>query len=671
MMSGTDSVRYRRDIDGLRCLAVLPVVLGHAGLPGFSGGFVGVDIFFVISGYLITGILVKEISTSTFSIAHFYERRVRRILPALFAVLAVCIAFGWFSLPPDRYESLSKSALATLFFISNIWFWRKTGDYFGPSAELEPLLHTWSLAVEEQFYIVFPLFLWLVAARGRVAMIATILFVSLASLSLSIWATAAEPVANFFLTPTRVWELGLGALLALGSFPATQSKFMVETVATLGVVMIVASVVLFSSATPFPGLAALPPCLGAVAIIWAGSQRASAVGRLLSLPIIVWFGLISYSLYLWHWPVLVAVRMLNRSIEIPPGLAAIAIALSVVLAFASWRFIERPFRKHGGDGALTTRAVVSYSAAGATVLTAVASAIVLTHGFETRVQQDALATYRAAIERTDLEKDCTARTPGDGLCLLGNAQASYSDVEFLVWGDSHAAAMLPGFDKWLAQNGMSGVAAVKWACSPLLGLVRVDQGTTHACDDFNDAVIGFLEKHEHIHTIILAARWALTTEGTRAPGEGGHDAVLGLSDKVKAPSAMVGSGNASLATYGLSATVGRLKAMDREVLIVEGVPEIGFSVPQALLNAQFIGQGDIKPPTRADFERRNARANAMIAKLSREFGAQHVSIADFICASDCKIEMDGHPLYRDGDHLSKFAAISLVPMAMDRVFWKK
>ncbi|MCB5200694.1 acyltransferase, partial [Loktanella sp. TSTF-M6] len=304
---------YRRDIDGLRTLAVVPVVLGHAGLGLFAGGFVGVDVFFVISGFLITGILVRELEQGRFSLIDFYERRARRILPALFVVLAACIVVFWFLLLPQHYVVIGKAGIASLLFSSNIYFFRIDSAYFANATSMQPLLHTWSLAVEEQFYIVFPVLLWLIAAWRRTSRTLLIAGLSLASFALAVWMVPRHPVAAFYLTPTRVWELGLGALLALGAFPALRHRLLAELVAAAGLVAIAWAVFTLDKTDPFPGLNALAPCLGAVAIIWAGQSQITLTGRLLSTRGMVGIGLMSYSLYLVHWPVLVAARILTSA----------------------------------------------------------------------------------------------------------------------------------------------------------------------------------------------------------------------------------------------------------------------------------------------------------------------------------------------------------------------
>ena len=337
---------YRADIDGLRAVAIVPVVLFHAGVTAFAGGFVGVDVFFVISGFLITGLIRHEIDKGTFSLAGFYERRVRRLFPALFAMLlAVTLCAAWLLLPADLVD-YAKSVLATSLFASNFLFWQEAG-YFGRAAEDIPLLHTWSLAVEEQFYILFPLFLAYIAARARKRYVAATALVTAVSFIASVAAVKLAPDAAFYLAPFRAWELGVGALLALGALPTLHRHQVRSIVAVLGLTALLCSMTLFSKATPFPGAAALLPCLGTAAIIWAGTGGHNVVGDALSARPFVLIGLISYSLYLWHWPLLslgryYAVRDLN-ALE-----TGALLTLATLASIASWRYVERPFRGKSG-----------------------------------------------------------------------------------------------------------------------------------------------------------------------------------------------------------------------------------------------------------------------------------------------------------------------------------
>jgi peptidoglycan/LPS O-acetylase OafA/YrhL len=353
-------VRHRADIDGLRAIAVVPVVLFHAGVSRVSGGFVGVDIFFVISGYLITSLILGEMAEGRFSLASFYERRIRRIFPALFAVLAVCVVVAALLFLPRELKSFDRSLLATTFFVSNIYFYSGLG-YFAAPPDTLPLLHTWSLAIEEQFYIVFPLLLSLVIAFGRRVWIGLIAALFLLSLAASIWVTRLNPDAAFYLAPMRVWELMLGALLAARLLPRIGSQAVREMLALAGIALIGYAVFAFSPATPFPGSAALIPCLGAALVIYAGEDDGTTLaGKVLSLWPLAFVGLISYSLYLWHWPLLVFARYWTI-VPLTVWQSAAIVTTSFILAAFSWRYIEQPFlRKRpaiprrilllGGDG---------------------------------------------------------------------------------------------------------------------------------------------------------------------------------------------------------------------------------------------------------------------------------------------------------------------------------
>lgn len=335
---------YRREIDGLRALAVLPVILFHAGFETFSGGFVGVDVFFVISGYLITTIILAELEQGKFSIVNFYERRARRILPALFLVMLVCIPFAWFWLLPSDMKDFSQSLVAVSVFASNILFWRESG-YFDSAAELKPLLHTWSLAVEEQFYVLFPLLLMLFWRLGKRWILFTLGILFVTSLALAQWAAYANPAAAFYLLPTRGWELLIGAFAAFYLSKANRHEFaniVSEIGGWLGVALILYAIFTFTKATPFPGLYALVPTLGTGMVILFATKQ-TTVGKFIGNKAFVGIGLISYSAYLWHQPLFAFAR--QASFAQPSHTFFLLLsALALVLAYVSWRFIEAPFR---------------------------------------------------------------------------------------------------------------------------------------------------------------------------------------------------------------------------------------------------------------------------------------------------------------------------------------
>ena len=337
-------MNYRPEIDGLRALAVLPVILFHAGFETFSGGFVGVDVFFVISGYLITTIILAELEQGKFSIVNFYERRARRILPALFFVMLVCIPFAWFCLLPRDMKDFSQSLVAVSVFASNILFWRESG-YFDTAAELKPLLHTWSLAVEEQYYILFPLFLMLFWRLVKSSILVTMGLVFVASLLAAQWAAYAKPTAAFYLLPTRGWELLIGAFAAFYLSKANRKelgKVASEFGGWLGVALILCALFTYSKATPFPSLYALVPTLGAVLVILFASQS-TTVGKFVGNKAFVSVGLISYSAYLWHQPFFAFARHKGFSHSDHDVFILLSI-VTLILAFFSWKFIEAPFR---------------------------------------------------------------------------------------------------------------------------------------------------------------------------------------------------------------------------------------------------------------------------------------------------------------------------------------
>lgn len=335
-------MEYRREIDGLRAVAVIPVILFHGGLRGFGGGYVGVDVFFVISGYLITSIIASDLGRGDFSLRRFYERRARRILPALFLVVACCVPFALAWMRPEQMEDFFDSVGAVAVFGSNILFWLES-DYFAPAAEEKPLLHTWSLAVEEQFYLLFPLFMMGFFGAGRRRLGIAMATVAVLSLALCEWVRPIDAMASFYLAPMRFWELMLGALTALWQRVPSQAASGVSQAASLaGLALILFAVVTFDAATPFPGLATLVPTVGTVLVI-AYATPATFAGRLLGARLFVGIGLVSYSAYLWHQPLFAFARIRTPGEPAETTFAVLALA-SFALAVASWRFVERPFR---------------------------------------------------------------------------------------------------------------------------------------------------------------------------------------------------------------------------------------------------------------------------------------------------------------------------------------
>ena len=448
-------MKYREEIDGLRTVAVLPVILFHAGIEVFSGGFIGVDVFFVISGYLITTIIASELGHGDFSILRFYERRARRILPALFFVMLCTIPFAWLWMLPDILRDYSQSLVAVITFSSNILFFFETG-YFALDSELKPLLHTWSLAVEEQYYVFFPLILWLIWRFGKRPVFWIVSALALVSFLACEWGWRHAPEANFFLTPFRAWELLAGSLCALHLGERKPEGRNLP--ALLGLALVAVPIVVYNGETPFPSFYTLAPVVGtALIILFAGRQ--TLVGRLLSLPPFVGIGLISYSAYLWHQPVFAFARL--ASPERPGLLVMLALAgLSLVLAYLSWRFVEQPFRRSGGGILPTRSAVFSAACAGSLVFAGLGAVGHVRNGFPERMPDsfweqsalmDRLFNERLGLIRNDechYSEYTSAATPQTFMANWtcdGSGHDGLIPTNIAIYGDSHASDRAAAF----------------------------------------------------------------------------------------------------------------------------------------------------------------------------------------------------------------------------------
>ena len=491
------TTKYRTDIDGLRAVSILAVMCFHFGLPAF-GGYVGVDVFFVISGYVITLSLLGDLVAGKFSILAFYERRVRRIFPALIFTFILCWLAAWLLFLPADFVDFSNSLLSSATFVSNIYFWKNSG-YFDTSAQLRPLLHTWSLSVEEQFYVFMPIAVYLTHRFLRARWLLAFVPVLLASFALSAFATYSAPTANFFVLPTRAWELLLGALLVFAHLPAARGRI-AEALALCGAALIAFAIVAYSDATPFPGVSALAPCVGAVLLIYAGTHAQTSVGRLLTLPPIVFIGKISYSLYLVHWSIIVFTR--HATLREPTDLQIVLIAVaSFALATFSWAVIERPFR---WPKKRIPRARLLFGGAGAMALAALVGATgVLLHGIPGRLS--------GPVQQAQIDPD----TWMTGVCFLLDDQdyrawnadrcrrtSGYGE-NALLWGDSFAAHYVPGLianaDN-LTANVFQYTAA---GCPPVLSYYSYARPN---CQKFNAHVLEIIPRYD-IKTVVMAARW--------------------------------------------------------------------------------------------------------------------------------------------------------------------
>ena len=483
-------IKYRPDVDGLRALAIIPVVLYHTDVPGVSGGYVGVDVFFVISGYLIGSIILSDIDAGRFSILRFYERRVRRILPALLVVLAATTLAAWAIMLPIEFARYPPSLAATVLFASNMLFWSRAG-YFAAPAETEPLLHTWSIAIEEQFYLFVPGLLILLCRFAPRHLGRWLPALALLSFLLCVALTRFRPEAAFYLLPTRAWELFVGLWLA--AIPAAKvPQRGATTLAWSGLVAVAASVATFSPATPFPGYAALLPVAGTALIL--RFAPGTPVARALGWGPLVFIGLISYSLYLWHWPLIAFGRILGV-LDASALAKAAVIGLSFVIAIPSWYLIERPFREKRRIG---RRRVFGFAAAGSAILLTVGFATHALDGWPQRFPARAVAMDRGRMDFSPYRAAChreAGLTPIAHSCTLGRGRASVA-----VWGDSHGVELSAA----LTEAGRSVLTVTYSACPPALGF---ESPTSPQCDEHNLAALRFFETQPEIDTIILTAKW--------------------------------------------------------------------------------------------------------------------------------------------------------------------
>lgn len=490
---------YRGDIDGLRALAVIPVVLFHAGVRGFRGGFVGVDIFFVISGFLITGILLRDAQMGQLSIAEFYRRRILRIFPALI-VMALCTSVGaviW--LLPGEWERYARSLMATALFGSNISFYLAT-DYFNLGALSEPLLHTWSLAVEEQWYLAWPLVIGLLATRRHGLILVTVVVITILSFACAIWLLPRDASATFYLLPTRAWELGTGAWLAV-SRHAPSRRWLAELMSVAALGMIAVAVKFYTETTPFPGLAAALPCVGAALLIHAGRSDTWVSRRLAGGPFRQ-IGLISYSLYLWHWPVIVfAESGLFIGHGIPAKVAMIAVIL--ILSVASWWYVERPFRV-ASRGWPTPRVLWGGAAA---IAGLIALALVLpsiANGLSRYDAQDRrLAGYLFYRGDDAYRAGRCFKVGWNSAYQPENCLATTSKPAIAFVGDSHAAHLWPGLARYAGHYDLVQATAI--GCVARIP-ERMKPGSCEAV--IGGLLTGWLRNHRPA-ALILASRWRL------------------------------------------------------------------------------------------------------------------------------------------------------------------
>ena len=631
MAISSHKTSYRPEIDGLRAIAVLLVVFYHFGL-GVPGGFIGVDVFFVISGFLITSLIWSELRDGRFSLATFWERRIRRIIPALIVVDFAVLLAGIVLLLPSDLTMVGRSAIWQSFFGANVFFWRSLG-YFAQPAEIQPLLHTWSLAVEEQFYLVVPiallvLFRWEPLRKRRVV-VPILIFALVVSLCLSVYGVSHHPRAAFYLLPFRAWELLIGSILALApTIPSARSVR--EGLSVIGLAMICAPAALYVKETSFPGLAALPPCLGTAFVIWSNSQSPTVVGRFLSQRPIVFMGLISYSLYLWHWPFLAFTKYWALG-PIPISGSFGLLAIVFVLAVASWRFVETPIRRRSF---LPNRKSV-FALGGALLCCLFLSGAWLnsTQGLPTRFSQKVLANANAVNDRPFLQELTPEDIIEERFIRIGRDGAP---IRMLVWGDSHALAMLPAFDELCKERGFAGIAATHSSTHPVLDFyIETEFGLGKASIEFNNLVFEYAKK-KRIQDVVLVGSWD-TSDFAPLAGK-----PLGIA---------------------LKKTVTKLIAAGCQPWVVIDVPRQGFDVPRALMRSAILRENLDSERTKTGNWGGYPGTDPRIIDELRLLGAKMIDPRPgFLDASGeyFILEKDGVSLYADHHHLTGRGAKNVI-----------
>lgn len=642
------NAHYRADIDGLRAIAVTSVVLFHAKTPLVQSGFVGVDVFFVISGYLIGGIILAEMKARQFTFAAFYARRARRILPALLVVLAFTLAVGSLLMSASEFRLLGASTGASALGVSNLFYLRWM-DYFAPHANLNPLLMTWSLGVEEQFYLLFPLLLVLINRIAPKATLGVLAAVTLSSFLLSLWCTTHYPSVAFYTLPTRAWELGIGCLLAAvqnrGNAPALGQR-MQDVLGMAGLVVVLASATLLSPQTPFPGWAALVPVLGTAALLAAPQ---SFVNRaLLSSTPAVFIGLISYSWYLWHWPLLTFLR-LGAAGEPQQWMNYAAVAVSLVAAWLSWRFVEQPLRARVLE---RSRVLWRYASA---------VGVVLTLGLVARLGGGWPQRLAPEVAQIEAAADFAANS-----CLTGWGQeANLNDIRcqhhvdgrpmVALLGDSHAAALAPGFRRTIDELGLGYEVLTMPSCRPLLGVTtwqRERPNVQNDCATFMRHAILAVAEDPEVHTVVLAGLWHGPLINPAVEHYQGADDGAAITD------------GRELLRVGLSNAIETLVAHGKRVIVLGDSPSWSFD-PARLSIIEAIPARRYLAAISGGIPRRDALTipedeigEPVVRSVSEAFAASgrvtYLDLYPYFCGTDaaCAYQEGDALLFVDHGHLS-------------------
>ncbi len=620
------------------------MVFFHTNIPGFSGGYVGVDIFYVISGYLITSLVARDIAQGKFSLISFYDRRIRRIFPALFGVVFFCVVAAAAMLTPSDFLAFGKTMLAMTGFASNIYFRYANGGwqgYFGHLSQTQVLLHTWSLSVEEQFYVFFPLTLLLLTrwARNRAAKVLSI--VALASFALSLWAVHQSPVGAFYLLIPRAWELLIGSLLALKIVPFAPGRVGREAATLLGLGLIAYAVCFFTDETTFPGAAALLPCVGAALIIYAGESGPSFLKSALSFQPLVFVGVLSYSLYLWHWPLIIFTRYFFAVGKLS-GLETVSVILaSLIMAFVSFEFIEKPFR--GRESSFTRRQIFSLGLTATVISAGLSTAIILRHGFPRRFSESTKQLiYQNEARKNDFEDVCENwKLPVREFSQVNSCTTdANAPHKMLFWGDSHVQQIIPVVRKLHDAGELNGhglVFAISAGCLPAEHLNHTEKG--FYCDTFSTVAMS-RARQQDIDTVYMGFSLEQPLqEGSLCPSVEGR--CVGRISKQEALRRFLEE---------LSHRIGELKMLGKRVIVSVPYPIYDKSIPDLEIHNAMFGRFGFSEVA-SDTVPRAMREQ--VAGVARNAGAELFDPRLSLCNPlGCLTQVNGVSIYIDTDHLA-------------------
>ncbi len=634
-------INYLPHIDGLRSIAVLSVVFHHLSPEIIPGGYIGVDIFFVISGYLIAGIIKREIEENNFTFIGFYERRVRRIFPALFGVLFFSTVLGFFYLLPSDFIVTLRGLIGTLFFVSNLVFWRDFKDgYFGATEDgLIPLVHTWSLSVEEQFYVFFPLFLFLLYKFkfGKLFVVSTLIIGFFISLFLSTYFIIDKPVAVFFLTPFRIWELLAGVLLVFNIFPEIKNRFLNETLSFFAFIALIYPCFFYSNLTIFPGYSALLPVIGSAMLIHLGKSNETIIKSFLKFKVLVYVGLISYSLYLWHWPILVFSKYASQSFSLLEN-TFVLFMISIIVSSISYFYIEQPFRGKKGSEFISRSKVFSYSFLLVLFLTIFGFYGTSNKGLEDRFSKEVVNFDKARIPDTVFLK-CDGITNPEDWCIVGNKNKK---PETFFFGDSHLLSWAHAVESIYDKKNESAIIGVLSACPPFFNLVYSGSEfrKNDSCIEKNKKVEEFLSKNNKIKNVVLIGVWPSYFRGW-------HTLVIDIEGKGKFK-------NEKGARQGLEYTIKKLNELGKNVILVGPVPVYDENVPLSHANA-LIQNKQFKSTNYENVIDYNSVFFDYIKKNEDNF--YFIDPLKWICKPNCTTLVDGKSTYWDTNHLNEFGSL--------------